>query len=190
MTESQVAELLTLCSSFDDRDVSLSATMSWHPILEPYDFDDACDAIRAHYTRTRDRIMPVDVLNGIKQLRALRLARTEDPPPDADPNDPTAYIAALRAGRRRIADGELPQRPVQALIAGNPIGQLPPVDYAGPEASRRRKQAAMLAIEASKEAAVEQRRIEREEAEQEQAHLEAARRELEPLRDDAAKASQ
>lgn len=92
-------------------------------------FDDARDAIIAHYRQSPHRVTPSEVIAGVKRLRADRLARIPDPPPDADPDDPAAYRQALRDGRVRVADGNIPAQPerVRAAIA-NTFRQVPALD--------------------------------------------------------------
>lgn len=92
-------------------------------------FDDARDAIIAHYRQSPHRVTPAEVIAGVKRLRADRLSRIPDPAPDADPDDPLAYRRALREGRTRVADGDIPAQPqrVRAAIA-NTFREVPAID--------------------------------------------------------------
>ena len=93
----------------------------WCDLLDDVDFVDARAAARdlAMVRSGADRwLTPGDIRVGVRRIRADRLARTPDPLPDADPSDPAAYIAALRAGRTMVADPTTRPRPIGALIAG------------------------------------------------------------------------
>jgi hypothetical protein len=68
-------------------------------------YDDAATVVKHYFTTSKEWLMPCDVLAGVKRLRADRLARALDQIPDADPDDPPAYAAALRAGNYRAAAG-------------------------------------------------------------------------------------
>lgn len=127
-------------------------------------FDDARDAIVQHYRQSPHRVTPAEVLAGVKRIRTDRLARTPDAVPDADPDQPAAYVQALRDGRVRIASGLNP-RNVPALVAGtfptppptdwrpqlparqtSPVQVLPPVDDPERMAAARAELAAMTPI--------------------------------------------
>lgn len=114
MTPGDTARLLALVQAYDNRHVDELAISAWHAIVAPLDFNDACQIIREHYTRSRDWIMPTDVVTGVTRTRHDRLARTEEPLPAADPDDPTAWVQQLRRQRQSIADGRQPQQQLEA----------------------------------------------------------------------------
>lgn len=90
---------------------------AWHEAIGHLDPTDALAAVADHYANQTRRLMPADVIAGVRRIRGDRLAREPEPVPDADPNDVPAYLAALRAGRHRAADNHQPLRPVAQLTA-------------------------------------------------------------------------
>ena len=106
MTPGDTARVLAAAQSLDNRrTVDEVVVASWHAIIGGLEFEDAVAAVHAHYSRTRDWIMPADVLAGAKLARRERMAALDKYAPDADPDDPQAYIRALREGRRRTDTG-------------------------------------------------------------------------------------
>jgi hypothetical protein len=106
MNETETAALLAVCSSYDLRRVGDEDVAAWHMVLGGLDAADAVLAVRRWYAEHRERIMPGDVTRLARELRRDRAERApEVDPPDADPDDPAAYVAALRAGRRRAVAG-------------------------------------------------------------------------------------
>lgn len=115
MTPAETAEALAMAAAFDRRTVGRADVAAWHAVLGDLAATDVRDAIAGHYRDSRDWLMPADIRDRVKATRRTRLAAVPDEIPDADPDDPAAYIAALREGRTRIASGE--PRPVAALLA-------------------------------------------------------------------------
>lgn len=118
MSPAQTAALLALCAAYDSRRIGESDVAAWHEVLAEVPALEARAAVVAHYSRSTDRVMPAHVLAEVRRVRALRL-QPSDELPDADPDDVPAWLAALREGRVRRADG-LVERPVRALLAGMP----------------------------------------------------------------------
>lgn len=130
MNLAEAADVLAMAAAFDSRTVGKADILAWHAVIGHLDAAEARDAVVAHYTDTRDRIMPVDVLSRVTKLRALRIAHAgPESVPDADPDDPIAYRDALREGRWRTASGMSP-RPVRQAIEGS--FQRVPRDWAKP----------------------------------------------------------
>jgi len=117
VTPAQTAALLAVCAAYDARTVGDADVAAWTAVLDGVDPADARDAVIAWYRDHRERIMPADVVAHARRARAARLAAHPEPVPDADPGDPAAYIAALRAGRARAADPTTRPRPVRQLLA-------------------------------------------------------------------------
>lgn len=126
MTPSQAGDLLALAAAYDQRTVGTSDALAWGAALEHIDFHDARQAVIEHYRRTDKRLTPADVTTGVRRIRNQRIQAAGDPPPDADPDNPTAYRQALAAGRHAIASNDLKTRPVEALTVGQTI---PKADY-------------------------------------------------------------
>lgn len=104
MNKSQTAKLLGLAAAFDRRTVGEADVEAWHAVLDNTAYDDAAEVVKAHYRTRRDWIMPVDVLAGVRKIRADRLDRAGPltPPPDLTPVETVEW---LRRTRRAIADG-------------------------------------------------------------------------------------
>jgi hypothetical protein len=78
---------------------------AWHDDLARYEFTDALAAARNITSAPGVITLAIgDLLAGIRKIRNDRIDRLGlDPVPDADPNDPAAYIAALRDQRKHLA---------------------------------------------------------------------------------------
>lgn len=124
MNRSETALALTLAAAFDRRTIGETDVEAWHAVLADLHLDDVKAAITGHYATRRDWVMPADIRERVKALRASRLAAHAEAPPAADPDDVPAYLEALRAGRRAVADGTERHRPVAALVAqvGREVG--------------------------------------------------------------------
>ena len=116
MTPGDATRVLTLAASYDQRTIGEADALAWGKVLGELNTDDAFQAVADHYTRETRRLMPADVINGVRRIRAARLERDPEPPPDADPDDPRAYQRALLEQRHRVADGTERQREVTELI--------------------------------------------------------------------------
>lgn len=96
---------------------------AWHDVLGDYPLEAARRAA-ATVAKRQPFISPAEIIEVIDQQRAENASDFQGPGlpaevPDADPDDPVAYIAALRAQRYRAADGhELKPRPMKQLMAG------------------------------------------------------------------------
>jgi hypothetical protein len=102
---SAAARILTLCAVYDRRTIGEADARAWGDVLGPVRFEDAAVAVRQHYAVSREWIMPSEVKEGVRHLRAERLARITDQVPAADPDDVAGYLHDLRQARHRVADG-------------------------------------------------------------------------------------
>lgn len=131
MNMSEIATLLAMVAAFDRRTVGEADVVAWHEAIGDLRLEDARSAVVAHFRTSRDWLMPLDVRTAVTAMRRDRLERDmPTDPPDADPNDPAAYIAALRDQRRRVGDGTERPRPVAELIAGT-VKRMPDVPRDG-----------------------------------------------------------
>lgn len=64
--------LLTI-QAFDNRTITEEMTKLWHELLEPYMLTDCLQAVKDHYTESRDWLMPVDVIGRVKKMRNDRI---------------------------------------------------------------------------------------------------------------------
>lgn len=94
---------------------------AWAEAMGDVNRDDALSVVTEHYRAETRRIMPKDILDGVRRLRRARLEQDPQAIPDVDPDDPDftrKYIQALRDGNFRSAEGEKP-RPVAQLLSGH-----------------------------------------------------------------------
>lgn len=119
MNRSETAVLLGIAAAYDQRTVGESDVMAWQELLGDVRAADAVQAVKDHYSTETRRVMPVDVLNGVRRIRKDRLDRNpEPPPPDQLADDPRAQQAWTLEMRRCIADGELTTTVAEVNAAG------------------------------------------------------------------------
>lgn len=119
MNRSEVAALLALAAAYDQRTIGQSDVLAWHELLADTNAADAMAVVKNHYATQRQRLLPVDVIEGVKRIRNKRLDDNPMPQPPAELTEPE-YRAWLRATTRAIADGELVTGPD---LEPDPIGQ-------------------------------------------------------------------
>ena len=119
MTGDEVGKLLGLMALADNRkppedDEGRAAMIAfWLSMIGDLAYADAARAVQEHYRETREWIMPSDVRQRVKAMRAARLNVTPIPPPPPELlADPAAYRKYLRESARRIADGQPPLRAI------------------------------------------------------------------------------
>lgn len=115
MTPEEVFDLLTQkIAPRDGRTVGKVDVAIWCEDIGGLNYADACEAVARHYRESSDWLMPKHVHDLVKRIRAERLADSDRVVPAADPDDPKAYIAALRSNYRDLADGVPPRRAIAA----------------------------------------------------------------------------
>jgi hypothetical protein len=124
MDLAQVRKVLAYASSTDPRvrrndpDERELQVASWAAQIGAYDVADARVAVDRHYADPKaDALLPGQLRALIAGIRSERLAARPEPLPDADPDDPVAYRAALKANRAAIASG--------AIVPPPAVRQLP-----------------------------------------------------------------
>lgn len=105
MNTQEAAALLAVAAAFDNRKPDPDAAMAWAIALEDVRFNDARDAVVAHYRTSSEWLMPQRVISEVKRIRAKRIAEAGDPTPPPDLT-PVETLAWLRDTKRRIGDGE------------------------------------------------------------------------------------
>lgn len=102
----EVATLLGIAASFDNRKANEEAVVAWRVALGGISFTDARDAIAAHYAESREWIMPADIKARVRRVRAKRIDEHPPlvPPPGLSDVEERAWLAAAR---RRIGNGEV-----------------------------------------------------------------------------------
>lgn len=77
--------LLTKMAAYDQRTIGEADVAAWHEVLpEEVGIVDALASVPAHYSRSRDRMMPADVIDAVTAVRRERLQRAGTPPMPAD----------------------------------------------------------------------------------------------------------
>lgn len=115
MILSDAAELLATAAAFDRREISEIDAEAWLAAfaaakLHDVDVADAKAGVVAHYAKTRQWLMPIDVIDFCKRLRADRLKAAGNiyALVCADPDDQAAYQAEYRRLIAEIAAGTHP----------------------------------------------------------------------------------
>ena len=72
MTPDQVALVLTKAAAVDSRTIGEADVLAWHEILARVNLADALEAVKRHYSASRERIMPADVLKLSRTVRDER----------------------------------------------------------------------------------------------------------------------
>ena len=125
MKSTEAAALLTVAAAFDNRKPDPDAAKAWALALDGLRFDDCRDAIVAHYRKSREWIMPSDVIAGVNAIRTKRV-KDYGPLPAPDHLDPDAedfdqqYSRYIRESNRAIADGE--------ILPGQPLFDAPAIE--------------------------------------------------------------
>jgi hypothetical protein len=117
----ETAQLLTLCAAFDSRTIGESDVMAWADVLSWVPYVDAEAAVKDHYARQAQRVMPADVIAGVRRIRRDRVEGADASFTfDGDPDDVQAYRAALIAHRRQIGDGATPPARPELVVSVPP----------------------------------------------------------------------
>jgi hypothetical protein len=114
MSPAECGQLLALMALYDNRKVGPLDIAAWLKVVGDLLYADAEAAVVAHYTESRERIMPADIRERVNDVRRERLknAPVLDPPHEVA-DDPAAYQRWLEREQRRIADGIAPLKAVE-----------------------------------------------------------------------------
>lgn len=82
-----------------DADEAIAATALWAVALADVPYEFAVNALAEHGGNSPYQVRPSDITAMWKRHSAAQLGPYVDPLPKADPDDPQAYAAELRAGR-------------------------------------------------------------------------------------------
>lgn len=117
MNTQEAAALLAIAAAFDNRKPDADAAKAWSLALDGLRFEDARDAIVAHYRASTEWLMPAMVRAEVKRIRAKRIGEQKlEPPRDIDPDDTLAYRRWLRATQRALGDGEQIEPPAVVVV--------------------------------------------------------------------------
>jgi hypothetical protein len=108
-----LAKASLLDQTFANPDLGIA--VAWAEILGDVNRDDALSVVATHYAAETRRILPADVLAGVKRIRNDRLRRYGNSEPEYDGDDVHGGIEAIRDTRRRIANGELLEQPTHGF---------------------------------------------------------------------------
>jgi hypothetical protein len=128
MQDYEAADLVTAISQVDDRITPSEGTVAfWFGAIGDLDYRDALNAAATHYGRTRDRIMPSDVRDGVREIiraRVSAIPRVDELMADVDPRDPDYHeiFKARRAEALRRAAGYGPDDMPALSAAPDPGG--------------------------------------------------------------------
>jgi hypothetical protein len=116
--------VLAKASFYDSRmpTPDINVARAWAEVLGNVALEDALAAVAGHYTAPApERIMPGDVLAGVRKLRSQRIKDNYEDFPELDgvAHDTALFLATLRACRAAVADGTYGSQPVTV----NPLGQ-------------------------------------------------------------------
>jgi hypothetical protein len=115
MNRPEVTRLLAYCQAFDQRTVGEADELAWLDVLGDLSFAESKEAARQWYSEHRERIMPGDIRSLVRVMHSAKLSDRSIyealTVPDADPDDVTGYIAAIRAGSVKEPEERLSARP-------------------------------------------------------------------------------
>ncbi|MEU3220000.1 hypothetical protein [Streptomyces sp. NPDC006971] len=124
MKPSEVPQLLAQIALADPRvrredEFELRAQIAmWAGILADVPYDEAIAAAHQHYAKSTWPILPADIATQWAATVRDRMRRDVDPTPPVDPDNETAYRAALTAHRRAVATGQQPPVEHRVLTSG------------------------------------------------------------------------
>jgi hypothetical protein len=72
ITREQMADLLTICSGFDNRPLAPETFEAWYRLLADLPYSDVADAVDVWYRTDRRRIMPADIVAHHERLQEAR----------------------------------------------------------------------------------------------------------------------
>lgn len=114
MKPAEAAALLAVAAAFDNRKPDADAATAWALALDGRRFEDCRDAIVAYYRKSREWVMPSDMLEGVSAIRNGRISafwRASGHvyllPPAHLADDPAGEQRWSAEMLRRIADGEV-----------------------------------------------------------------------------------
>lgn len=102
----ETAAILAMVAAVDSRrsfgEIDVQA---WHAFIGNFTFDDAREAVIAHYRESPHSITPSDINTRVGAVRRARIGNRVAPLPPVDPNDVASYNAWIASWFTAIADG-------------------------------------------------------------------------------------
>jgi hypothetical protein len=114
MTPAEAAALLTIAAAYDNRKPDEDQARAWAMILADLRFEDCRDAVLRHYRKSREWLMPAEVIEGVREIRSERWEKfIKDHTPGYLPiprrfdGDPAAEQAWWAEVAPKIRNGEI-----------------------------------------------------------------------------------
>lgn len=79
MNRTEVGQLLALAALVDNRTVTPEACLMWHELTGAIPYQDAVEAMHAHYRESTDWLMPAHVVRRVTSMRKALEPRTMSP---------------------------------------------------------------------------------------------------------------
>lgn len=129
MTKTQVAFLLSAIYVYERRreGVSEAEVEAWYQLLAGLDFEDAKAVVTEHFSESDKPLSPAKIRTGVRTVAAARkppeAAADRVRVPDADPDDPKAFIKALRTGQWEAdpVPGKPPPEGIPLAVVGRKV---------------------------------------------------------------------
>ena len=137
MKPTEAAALLAIAAAFDNRKPDADQAKVWAMALDGLRFEDCRLVIVEYYRRSRDWLMPVDVVMGVRRLREKRLSEFGPipAPRGIDPDDTAKWRRYVLDTQTAIADGTLtPEPPAEVGPRRDVIAELGHIGQAVPHA--------------------------------------------------------
>lgn len=99
MNIDQTNQLLIRIQAIDNRQIGDSTVVAWHRIVGHLDYDDAVRAVEDHFGHSREYLMPIHVVEGVKRVRESR-------PPEVLALDGPTDDELRERGIRQYVEGE------------------------------------------------------------------------------------
>lgn len=100
MSPEETGKLLGTCASYDRRTVGETDVIAWFRVLSDLPYADCEAAVIAHYTDSREWIMPADIRRRVRQAQA----HEADQRHLRELLDPAAYHAQIARADERFLD--------------------------------------------------------------------------------------
>lgn len=157
MKATEAAALLTIAAAYDNRKPDADQAKAWAMALDGLRFEDCREVIVQHYRRSREWLMPVDVISGVRRIRSDRVARFGAiPAPDhLDPDSPTFdedYTRYMAETTKAIGDGIYQRTSPKPLTSRDVLAELGHIGQTVREATKADLTAARRAIQATRAA--------------------------------------
>jgi hypothetical protein len=118
VTLDETIDLLTTCAAYDRRTIGKADAVAWHAVVRDLPFDLAQEAVFAHYSESREWIMPADVRTRVKRKQRDEADRGRI----RQLLDPDAY-------RREVEQADAAFMRKLAARTGNAALKAPPEPY-------------------------------------------------------------